>query len=379
YAGWHAKEGFPLDKVSWEKYNTLIYSFAYVRDNTKRASYHAINGSDASLLPEFVKKAHRHGVQAHLGVGGWTGSRWFSSSTASASNRTKFIDTLTRFARKHHLDGINFDWEAPNDPGIGCNTHSPNDTSNFLAYLQELRADPVGSGLTLTAAVGVNPFPDASGNSSTNVSAFADVFDYVAVMNYGVWGPWSASVGPNVPLNDTCMDDQEGSAVSAVAVWMEAGMPAHKIVLGVAAYGHSYSVNHTSVFGSRKNLSLVPYPAFNASNPPAGDKWDDPGSVDECGIYEDPSGDWDFWGLIDGGFLDKQGKPLDGIYYRYDECTHTPYVYNATSEIMVSYDNVESFKMKGEFIKNNRLRGFAMWEAGGDYSDILLDAIRLTS
>ena len=28
YTGWHATEGFPLSAVSWDKYNTLIYSFA---------------------------------------------------------------------------------------------------------------------------------------------------------------------------------------------------------------------------------------------------------------------------------------------------------------------------------------------------------------
>jgi GH18 family chitinase len=31
---------------------------------------------------------------------------------------------------------------------------------------------------------------------------------------------------------------------------------------------------------------------------------------------------------------------------------------------------------KGNYIKNTGLAGFAMWEAGGDYYDILLDAIR---
>ncbi len=32
---------------------------------------------------------------------------------------------------------------------------------------------------------------------------------------------------------------------------------------------------------------------------------------------------------------------------------------------------------KGQYIKDAGLAGFAMWEAGGDSSDILLDAIRL--
>lgn len=43
---------------------------------------------------------------------------------------------------------------------------------------------------------------------------------------------------------------------------------------------------------------------------------------------------------------------------------------------MISYDNAKSFAAKGNFIKSNDLLGFAIWEAGGDSNDILLDSIR---
>lgn len=43
---------------------------------------------------------------------------------------------------------------------------------------------------------------------------------------------------------------------------------------------------------------------------------------------------------------------------------------------MVSFDDARSFTAKGKYIKKTGLRGFAMWEAGGDYDDILLDSIR---
>jgi chitinase len=42
---------------------------------------------------------------------------------------------------------------------------------------------------------------------------------------------------------------------------------------------------------------------------------------------------------------------------------------------MISFDNAESFAAKGEYIKNAGLHGFAMWEAGGDYDNILLDSL----
>ena len=53
-----------------------------------------------------------------------------------------------------------------------------------------------------------------------------------------------------------------------------------------------------------------------------------------------------------------------------------PYVYNPTTGIEVAYENKDSYAAKGAYIAKQNLKGFAMWEAGGDSSDILLDAIR---
>ncbi|KAG2039741.1 glycoside hydrolase family 18 protein [Suillus americanus] len=373
YAGWHATEGFPLSSISWEKYNTLFYSFAETTQNVNSLS---LAGSDGELLPQFVSEAHAHGVEAHIAIGGWTGSIWFSSNLATPENRTAFVLTVAKFASQYNLDGIQFDWEYPNHQGIGCNTISANDTANFLAFLQELRVNIVERNLTISAAVSLAPFYDATGNPSTDVSEFAKVLDYVAVMNYDVWGPWLPNVGPNSPLNDTCAvsAQRQGSAVSAVEAWTNAGMPVDQIVLGVPTYGHSFTVAPSDAFAAGEK-ELAAYPSFNASNQPLGDTWDDTGSIDACGVYEGPGGSFNFWGLIDGGFLTKEGKVADGIHYRYDTCSQTPYVYNETSQVMVSFDNVESYAAKGKYIKNAGLRGFAMWEAGGDYNNMLLDSI----
>lgn len=109
------------------------------------------------------------------------------------------------------------------------------------------------------------------------------------MMNYDVWGSWSSAVGPNSPLNDTCatLANQQGSAVSGVQAWTEAGMPPHKIVLGVASYGHSFSV---TVQNAIKDGQLVAYPPFNASNQPAGDAWDGQPGTDVCGNFEGQGG-----------------------------------------------------------------------------------------
>jgi chitinase len=143
-------------------------------------------------------------------------------------------------------------------------------------------------------------------------------------MDYDVWGSWSTGVGPNAPLDDSCASssEQQGSAASAVKAWSNAGMPVDQIVLGVPSYGHSYSVNTSDAFVPGTKM-LTAYPAFNSSNQPVGDAWDDTGSVDACGIYQGPGGTFNFWGLINGGFLNSEGTTAPGIYYRFDSCSQT--------------------------------------------------------
>ncbi|KAJ8594048.1 glycoside hydrolase [Rhizopogon salebrosus TDB-379] len=106
YAGWHATEGFPLSSVSWEKYDTIYYSFATPTSSVDSLS---LDGSDGNLLPEFVSTAHANSVEAHISIGGWGGSLYFSSNLATAANRTAFVKTVVDFASKYDVDGVQFE------------------------------------------------------------------------------------------------------------------------------------------------------------------------------------------------------------------------------------------------------------------------------
>lgn len=221
-----------------------------------------------------------------------------------------------------HLTNARKSWEYPGHQGIGCNAMTKQDSANFLAFLQELRKDSFGAQLILTAAV-VLPFDDPDGQPSKDVSSFGSVLDWVTIMNYDIWGSWNSVVGPNSPLNDSCAApaDQMGSAVSAVEVWQNAGMELHQIVLGVAAYAHSYYVNRTDAYNGS---SLALYPPFNKTKQPVGDAWDsDVGGHDVCGNPVSSGGTIRFWGLIGLGYLNPDGTPRDGIDYVFDNCSRT--------------------------------------------------------
>ena len=124
-----------------------------------------------------------------VSVGGWTGSLYYSTAVGSPANRTAFVKTVTSLATQYNLDGIDFEyvspiflpnllvvnsrlissWEYPGTQGIGCNTINPDDTSNFVAFLKELREDPVGKNLILTAATSVFPWVGPDGNRLTEI------------------------------------------------------------------------------------------------------------------------------------------------------------------------------------------------------------------
>ncbi|KAJ7670472.1 glycoside hydrolase superfamily [Mycena rosella] len=248
-----------------------------------------------------------------LAIGGWTGSQYFSPAVAS-ENRTQFVDSVLGLVTKYGLDGNDFD----------CNAVAANDSVNFLAFLQQLQQE--NSTLLLTATVGTEPFMGGDGNPMADVSAFAKVLNRIELMVYDTWNP-NKTAGAKAPLTD-CAPHQFGSVTSAVAAWTAAKFP-------------------------------VEQPA--GPSDVAGDT-----TPDQCGNPTSVSGVYTFAQLVSAGFLDVNGQALHN--YLFDTCTST--------NVLVSYDDANSFAAKGNFIADNGLAGFAMWEVtSGDYNDILVDSL----
>lgn len=270
-------------------------------------------------------------VKALLSIGGWSGSVYFSSSVTTSTARTKFANSVLSLVSSYGLDGIEFDWEYPGTQGAGSNIVSSDDSNNYILFLQTLRS-MAPSNLQISVAITSWLW---SGMTNANVAAMAAVVDhagtgysfmlqsvfldeahflpnYAEMMIYDLWGSWSGLVGPNAPLADSCSAYQDGSATSALASWTSAGFPASKIILGVASYGHSFYVPSSSAYDSSGNLAQ--YPVFDSTRQPKGDSWDS---------TEPYTGVFDFWGLVDEGWLDEQGTVNSGYGYRFDTCSKT--------------------------------------------------------
>lgn len=260
------------------------------------------------------------------------------------------------------------DWEYPGGGGNDCNTVNPNDTANFLEFIKELRQQ--APGLSLSAAVPIKPFDDATGQP---ISGFAEQLNWIEIMAYDVFGSWSKVTGPNAPLNDTCSPYQDGSAVSAVAAWTNAGFSANQIILGVPSYGRSFSVPPSTAAPSGNQLEIyTPYTSI-----PQGDPWNNasPAHVEACTQSGVPSGVFEFWAMVGYGYLKSDGNVASGMLSTFDRCSQTPFVYDPNTESLISYDDPQSFTAKGQYIAQAGLLGFSMYEVGGDYNGLLLNAI----
>ncbi|KAF5963921.1 hypothetical protein FCOIX_13637, partial [Fusarium coicis] len=305
FAGFHANRGFPVSAMPWDKYTDVKYAFA---ETTPDGSLN-VSGSQPENIPCFVKDAKKHNVKPLISIGGWAGSRFLSSNIDGAKNRTNFVKNVINFVEKYGFEGFDVDWEYPNRQGLGCNVINKDDTANLLEFFKEIRKDPKGKNYYITAAGSVFPWNGKDGTASKDVSGFADVLNYIMLMNYDYYGAWSAVAGPNAPLYRKCDPrNDQGAAEDSVTQWTGAGMPASQLVLGAPNYGHGFKVNSTSAFGKSKNHKLQLYPAQNSTDRFQGSSWDNDPRIDACGNPNPPGGTYPFWSLIkEAHFLDTKG------------------------------------------------------------------------
>jgi chitinase len=100
-------------------------------------------------------------------------------------NRQSFAKSIADLYSQYHLDGIDIDWEYPGQHPLDY--VDPGDTANFLEFLKLLRhiLPPTAR---ISAAVQTTTFVGADGQPMDDLRAFADVLDWVLLMNYDTWG-----------------------------------------------------------------------------------------------------------------------------------------------------------------------------------------------
>jgi chitinase len=242
--------------------------------------------------------------------------------------------------RTHDLDGLDIDWEYPtlDDAGISA---SPDDKANFTALLGQLRAALDAEGarqqrryvLSIAAAEG----RFASG---LDLPRIAPLLDWINLMTYDFHGSLTPTTGHAAGLGASKRDpDHARNGEAAAQYFLDAGVPAAKINLGMAFYGRRF-----------------------------GDVTDA-----QHGLYQRFASD--------GGFISYgeivQGQLLRHGFTRYwDDDAQSAWLWNPATHQMISYDDPQALQAKVRYVRTHGLGGVMYWEYRQDDGEALLDVVR---
>ncbi|KAL0949420.1 hypothetical protein HGRIS_009481 [Hohenbuehelia grisea] len=378
YPDW-AGGSFPPENISFDRFDWIDFAFAL-----PTADFN-LTWDDPNTAPDLLRRlvaaGHSQGKKVKLSVGGWTGSKFFSGAVATDASRRTFAGNIGAVYDKFGLDGIDIDWEYPGRSGQPGNEVSSEDSMNYLAFLQVLRA-ALPADARISAATQSFPFSDPQGESMRDVREFAKVLDWILLMNYDVWGS-SSTPGPNAPFYNGCSNSSqpEANAVSAFNAWTAAGFPASQLVLGLPSYGYISHSTATSlrtrahgIHRKRQDAAAV----STASTNSAFRVTDEDGGSD---------GQVQFRGLVAEGALvrvpptDDGGVPQfvggQGFTRYWDECSATPFLRSPEAGQIITYDDPQSLGMKAAFAKQVGMLGVNMFDVHGDTPEWdLIDATR---
>lgn len=279
------------------------------------------------------KKLRDSGRQVNitLALGGWTGSKNFSPAVSSDVSRTNFVNNILAIIRKYPIfTGVSLDWEyVSNDNvnyGLEGNLVSPQDSNNFVAFLQKLRSAFDSNGMkAYTIAMCCTADPK---KAKFEVEKMHPYLDHLHVMTYdfhdGSWGETKAAhhTNPRKSAYGTF------SCEEAADYYISRGVPSTKIFIGAAFYSRGFA----GTDGLGKQASG--------------------GSPDMS---------WE------KGSVDYKVLPLQGSTGYFDETAKAAYSYDPVKRIFNSYDNVESVKEKCKIVFEKNLGGILIWENSSDY------------
>lgn len=286
-----------------------------------------------------------------ISIGGWTDSYGFSEA-AKPENRVAFVTSCIDMFIKGNFDpengvissgifdGIDIDWEYP---GI-CHEENPNcdpsDTQNFTELLAKFRSklDEIDPTLILTIAAPAAAYEQ----SKIEKNEIHQYLDWINLMTYDMYGSWETTTGHQSNLY-TNLDDPLGAEATStdqvVGEYMDAGIPASKLIIGLPFYGRGWGgVKDGGVSGLYQTYKNIPR-----------GKWAQ--GVDDFKELDK---------LTYPGFWD----PIGQAYWIYD------------GNRFWSYDNVDSVLNKMNYVKDQELGGVMFWElSGDDVQGTLINAI----
>jgi chitinase len=231
----------------------------------------------------------------------------FSTLAKSDQYRKAFALDCKAFLQKWGIDGVDMDWEFPGLGWSGAVYDVAVDVANHVLLMKQLRETLGNSYLLTYAGYCMDKQPTSGGSRYIDIAAVAPYIDWVNIMTYDL---------DEAPRHHSALSDSRAyrDCQRAVNAYLQAGMPANKLVLGIPFYG-------------RRSFSTAPlalsYKTILTLNP--------------------------------------QSYKIDN----WDAVASVPYVtYNGL--FYCGYDNAKSITVKGEWLLKLGMKGMMYWQYDQD-------------
>lgn len=285
-------------------------------------------------------------------VGGWTLSDPLYTIGTNAQARATFVASIVEMIKTYDFfDGVDIDWEFPGGGGANPALGSAQDGEGFVLLMRDLRqaldalSATTGRRYQLTAAMsgGVAKL------SQVNWEAAHPYMDYINLMTYDYYGAWNSTLGHMATLYPNPRSPIAGfSADEAVRHLLDRQVPAHKITLGAAMYGRGWK---------------------DVRNVRGGDPFTGSGGAGIAGSWEKGIEDYK---KIEANYMGGvNGNGINGFTVQWDDVAKASYVWNPSSNTLISFDTARSVRAKGDYIRQYQLGGIFAWELDADNGHIL--------
>lgn len=290
-----------------------------------------------------LKAVYPH-IKTLMSIGGWTLSYNFPEIASTQAAREKFVTSCVTMMKKYDFDGIDIDWEYPDAANkVNC-------TLLMAEFRRQLdiqgAADNKHYELSMAGPAGYDKLVNLE------LDKLANSLDFVNIMTYDFHGGWDNSTNhhsplyknPNDPIN--AVDRELLNTDWTVNYYINAGMPAEKVGMGIPFYGRAW-----------EEVSSTNSGLFQAST-----KLPDTGQA----------GNWEA-GMLDYWFIRNLVNNPGDYTRHWDDSAKVPWLYgkNLTPSrtiggMFVTYEDPVSLAGKMEYMKQKGLGGVMFWELSGD-------------
>ncbi|OSS48448.1 hypothetical protein B5807_07891 [Epicoccum nigrum] len=344
YVNWaiYARKHFVTD-LPVEKLTKVTYAFANVSSITGEVLLSDVwadlqyqypgdvptNGTQlfGNFNQLYKLKQKNRNLKTSLSVGGWSFRENFKTALASNATRYRFAESSLELISDLGLDGLDIDWEYPEDSTDAKNLV---ETVRLCRTLFDDYAEKYANGYHFDIKISAPAGPPRY--KVFPIAALDKYVDEWNLMAFDYQGPgFSNYTGHNSNVYPSKSNPRttDFNTAQAIDYYKSQITSPRKIILGMPLYGRSFA--NTAGLGQK----------FNGSG----------------------DGTWE------AGVLDYKVLPLNGSTVYTDKKLMAAWSYDNKTRQFVTFDTPEVQTLKAKYLKEEKLGGAWWWDSSSDRSD----------